>query len=299
MGQTKPTEQLDYVLAAVVVVPASLTVAWRRCRAPQGKECDSSGAIETLAATAAVLYATRLIGPPHTSLVLLIGLVGARIAIGLLRGRRGSRSMTQVRPSSVAVVPALLVVAALAFAPASALNLTNLAIAAASAAAVVLLITRIGARPQPVRRVVDVAVVLLCVLLVVYVGRPAMELALNQNYFLGPTIDVLHGHPILVSTFSQYGYGMFDALAAFFSFAPIGYGSFTLLLSGLTALLFVAVYGVLRLSTSSQVVAIAGLVVAVALNVFGQSLGFTYYPSSGVLRFGLVWLVILLSVGAA
>ena len=54
---------------------------------------------------------------------------------------------------------------------------------------------------------------------------------------------------MLVDTFSQYGYGMFDALGAFFSFAPIGYGSFTLLLSALTALLFVAVYVVLRLST--------------------------------------------------
>jgi hypothetical protein len=92
---------------------------------------------------------------------------------------------------------------------------------------------------------------------------------------------------------------MFDALAAFFSVAPIGYGTFTLLLSALTALLFAAVYAVLRLSTNSQVVAIAGLLVVVALNVFGQLFYYTYYPSTGVLRFGLAWLVILLSVGAA
>lgn len=298
-GQTKPTERLGYVLAVLVVVPASLMVGWRRSRPPEGVENGSSGAMVTLALTAVVLCAAKLASPAHTSLALLIGLVGARIATALGGRHAGPRSMGQARPSFVAIAPALLVIAALPFVPVGALSFINLAIAAASSAAIVLLITLVGVRPLPVRRVVDVSAVSLCTLLVVYLGHPARELALNQNYFLGPTTDILHGHPILVSTFSQYGYGMFDALAAFFSVSPIGYGTFTLLLSALTALLFAAVYAVLRLSTKSQVVAIAGLAVAVVLNVFGQSFSYTYFPSTGVLRFGLVWLVILLSVGAA
>jgi hypothetical protein len=298
-GQTKPIERLGYVLAALVVVPASVALAWRRGRASEAEERGSSGAVVTLALTAVVLCAAKLASPAHTSLALLIGLAGVRIVAALGRRHAGGRSLRQARPASVAIVPVLLVIAALPFVPGTAFNSTNIAIAAASSAAIVLLVTLVGPRPQPVRRIVDVGTVSVCTLLVVYLGRLATELALNQNYFLGPTTDVLHGHPILVSTFSQYGYGMFDALAAFFSVAPIGYGTFTLLLSALTALLFAAVYVVLRLSLNSQVVAIAGLVVAVVLNVFGQTLYYTYFPSTGVLRFGLVWLVILLSVAAA
>jgi hypothetical protein len=298
-GQTQPIERLGYALAALVVVPASLALAWCRSRAPEGEQRGPAGAFVLLALTTAVLCAAKLSSPAHTSLALLLGLVCVRIATALGRRRPGVRAIRRSWSPSVAIAPVLLVIAALPFVPVETLNFTNIAIAAASSAAIVLLLTLVGARRQPVRRVVDVGVVSLCTLLVVYLGRPVRELALNQNYFLGPTTDVLHGHPMLVSTFSQYGYGMFDALAAFFSVSPIGYGTFTLLLSALTALLFAAVYVVLRLSTKSQVVAIAGLVVAVVLNVFGQSFSYTYFPSTGVLRFGLVWLVILLSVGAA
>jgi hypothetical protein len=297
-GQTKLTERLGYVLSALVVVPASLMLARRRSRTPQGEERGPSDAIVTLALTAAVLCAAKLASPAHTSLALLIGLLGTRIATPLIRPLLG-RSMRHSWRPSAAIAPALLVIAALPFVPGAALNPANLAIAGASSAVMVLLVTRAGPRAQLVRPAVDVGAVVLCALLVVYPGRPAMELALNQNYFLGPTTDVLHGHPVLVNTFSQYGYGMFDALAGFFSVAPVGYGTFTLLLSTLTALLFAAVYFVLRLATRSQVLALAGLVVAVVLNIFGQSFYYTYFPSTGVLRFGLVWLVIVLSVGAA
>jgi hypothetical protein len=297
-GQSKPVERLGYVLAALVVVPASLGLAWRRSHTQNEQDRSSSGAVVTLAVTVVILCTAKLASPSHTSLALMLGLVGARIATALGLRHAGRRGIRQPRPSSVAIVPVLLVIAAAPFVPVATLNLANIAIAAASSAAIVLLGTHLWSLPQPARRIVDVAAVSMCTLLVVYLGRPVTELLLNQNYFLGPTADVLHGHPMLVSTFSQYGFGMFDALAAFFSVAPIGYGTFTLLLSALTAVLFAIVYVVLRLSTSSQVLAIAGLFVAVVLNVFGQSFYYTYFPSTGVLRFGLVWLVILLSVGA-
>ena len=296
-GQSKSTERLGYALAAVVVVPASLVLAWRRNRGPDGESRGPSGAVVTLAMTTAVLCTAKLVISSHISLALLLGLPGARIAAALGLRHAGRQEMRTPRLPSV--VPVLLVIAAVPFVPAAALNFPNIAIAAICCAAIVALRALVRGRRQPARRVVDVAAVSLCTLLVFVLGHPALVGALNQIYYLGPTTDVLHGHPVLVSTFSQYGFGMFDVLAAFFSVVPIGYGTFTLLLSALTAWLFAAVYVVLRLATNSQLVAIAGLAVAVALNIFGTILYYTYFPSTGVLRFGLAWLVILLSVGAA
>jgi hypothetical protein len=296
-GQSKSTERLGYFLVALAVVPASLALAARRSRTPQAAEHGSSGAVLTLALTVAVICAAKVASPARTSAVLLLGLVAVRIATTV--GQRYARNRGHVRPSPVAIVPVLLVTAAVPFVPAAALNWANIAIAAACSTALVPLVKLARGWPLSARRMLDVGTVSLCTLLVFYLGRPVKLSAVNQNYFLGPTTDVLHGHPMLVGTFSQYGFGLFDGLGAFFSVSPIGYGSLTLLLSTLTALLFAAVYVVLRLSTSSQIVSIAGLVVAVVLNIFGQSYYYTYFPSTGVLRFGLVWLVILLSVGAA
>jgi hypothetical protein len=299
LGHSKATERLGYFLLALVVVPASLALAVRRSRTPQAAERGSSGAVMTLVLTAAVLWAVRVASPVRTSGVLLIGLLAVRIVATVGQRRARDRATGQARRSLVAIVPVLLVAAAVPFVPAATLDWSNVAIAAVCATALVPLVKLARGWPRSARRVLDVGTVSLCALLVFYLGRPVKLLALNQHYFLGPTTDVLHGHPMLVGTFSQYGFGMFDGLGAFFSVAPIGYGSFTLLLSALTALLFAAVYLVLRLSTRSQIVAIAGLLVAVVLNIFGQVHYYTYYPSTGVLRFGLVWLVILLSVAAA
>jgi hypothetical protein len=298
-GQSKPTERLGYFLVALVVVPASLALSARGSHNGPAGDRDSTGAVIQLALTAAVIDGAKLVNPARTSALLVLGLVAVRIAITV--GQRYPRRQVtgRARPSLVAIVPAALVAAAVPFAPPAALDWANIAIAAACSIALVPVVKLAQRWRRSTRHVLDAGTVSLCTLLVFYLGRPVQSLAVNQNYFLGPIIDVLHGHPMLVGTFSQYGYGMFDGLGAFFSIAPIGYGSFTLLVSALTALLFAAIYVTLRLATSSQIVAIAGLVVAVALNIFGQEFYYTYFPSTGVLRFGLVWLVILLSVGAA
>lgn len=299
LGQSKPTERLGFVLIAVVVVPASLALAAWRSRAPHAAQHGSSEAVLTLALTAAVLCAVRVASPPRTSAVLLFGLVAVRIVTTVRRRVADRRPAGRLRPPPIAIVPVLLVMAALPFVPGAALDWGDIAIAGACCLALVLLVRLARGWPRPARCVLDVGALSLCALLVFDLERPVKVLAVNQNYFLAPTLDVLHGHPMLVGTFSQYGYGMVDGLGAFFSIAPIGYGSFTLLLSALTALMFALVYVVLRLATSSQIVALAGLVVAVVLNIFGQLDSYTYFPSTGVLRFGLVWLVILLSVAAA
>jgi hypothetical protein len=299
-GQSKSVVHLGYVLVALVVVPVSFALAWRRRAARTTEEADASAALLRLAVTAVVLCALRLAQPGHTSLALLLLLVVASALTD--RGIRAARRRGwDGVPTRVALpsAPVLVLIAALPFVPSSALTLEDILLAAACSVAIASLMTVPVAVPRAWRRAVDAGVIAFCTLVVFYVGPLALVLALNQNYFLGPANDVLHGHPMLVSTFSQYGVGLIDAIAAFYKLFPIGYGSFTLLLSALTSVLFAAIYVVLRLSTRSQVIAIAGLVVAVVLDVFGQLDFYTYFPSTGVLRFGLPWLVILLSVAGA
>ena len=300
LGQSKSVERLGYVVVALVVVPAGFALAWRRRAARTTAEPDPSAALLRLAVTAVALCALRLAHRGHTSLALLLLLVaGWALTTTVIRvaRRRGRDSV----PTRVALrsAPVLMLIAALPFVPSSALTLENIVLAGACSVAIASLMTVPCAVPRAWRRAVDAGVVALCTLVVFYAGPLAPVLALNQNYFLGPANDVLHGHPMLVSTFSQYGVGLIDAIAAFYKLFPIGYGSFTLLLSALTSVLFGAIYVVLRLSTRSQVIAITGLVVAVVLDAFGQFDFYTYFPSTGVLRFGLPWLVILLWVAGA
>jgi hypothetical protein len=298
-GQSKSVVHLGYVLVALVVVPVSFALAWRR-RAGRTTEAGTSAALLRLAVTAAALCELRLAQPGHTSLLLFLLLAAAwavtEPAIRVARRRGWDGVPTRVAMCSA---PVLMLIAALPFVPSSALKPEDIVLAGACAVAVASLLTVPVAVPRAWRRTVDAGVIALCTLVVFSVGPLPLVLALNQNYFLGPANDVLHGHPMLVSTFSQYGVGLIDAIAAFYKLFPIGYGSFMLLLSALTSVLFAAIYVVLRLSTRSQVIAIAGLVVAVVLDVFGQLDFYTYFPSTGVLRFGLPWLVILLSVAGA
>jgi hypothetical protein len=307
-GQAKPIERLGYFLAILVIVPLSVTLAWRRQQAGAAGERQQLLAFATLAATASVLCLARLLALPATgtldaSLFVLLALVGARVAIAL-SGRFVPAAWPHRFPAqaAVATTPLLLAAAAIPFVPAATLSVVDVAVALAAGLATFDLVRAFGGRRGPSRawtRAIDAGVLVVSTLVVVYVGLPNLGLALNHNYFLGPATDVLHGHPMLVGTFSQYGVGLIDALAAVFLIVPIGYGTFTLLLSGLTVLLFAVIYVVLRWSTESLLISAAGLTVAVVLYVFGQLAFYTYFPSTGVLRFGLPWLVILLSLASA
>jgi hypothetical protein len=307
-GQTKPIERLGYFLAVLVIVPLSVALAWRRQRAGSTGERQQILAFATLAAVAGVLCLARLLALPATgtldaSLFVLLALVMAR-AIIALSAHLVPAAWPRRFPASAAVAttPLLLVVAAVPFVPPATLSVVDVAVALAAGLATFDLIRAFGGRHAPPRawiRAIDVGVLVLCALVVAYLGLPELGLALDHNYFLGPANDVLHGHPMLVSTFSQYGVGLIDALAAVFLVVPIGYGTFTLLLSLLTVLLSVVIYVILRWSTQSQLIAIFGLAVAVSLYVFEEPSYYTYYPSTGVLRFGLPWLVIFWSLASA
>lgn len=55
-------------------------------------------------------------------------------------------------------------------------------------------------------------------LLLAFAGR------IHEDFWLGPTNDLLHGRAMLVDTWSQYGVGSVYFLALFFHIAPIGTG---------------------------------------------------------------------------
>jgi hypothetical protein len=307
LGNTKAAERLGYILALLVLVPLCAALAWRRRRAGFSDRRQRLGALPTLAATSGALVLARALAPLTdgeigTSRFLLIELVAARGAIALA-ARLAPKGWLRRFPASAALaaVPLLLLLSAGACIPSGSLNLLDLVVPLALGLLAFYLVYTNKARrvPRGPTAAVDAIVVILAALVVFFVAPPTEILAENQNYFLGPALDVLHGHPMLVSTFSQYGVGMVDALAAVFLLVPIGYGTFTLLLATLTVGLFTVFYVILRWSTRSLLVAVLGLSTVVALDVFGQILFYAYFPSTGVLRFGLPWLVILCSLAAA
>lgn len=123
---------------------------------------------------------------------------------------------------------------------------------------------------------------------------------LHQNFYLGPTNDVLHGRPMLVDTFSQYGAGLFYMLAAWFSLTTIGYGAMTLLSAILTAAEIAVVYCILRMGHASRPLACAGGAVAgIALFFAGTLPAPTSHPSTGGLRYLLPYFVVAAGVAGA
>jgi hypothetical protein len=165
------------------------------------------------------------------------------------------------------------------------------------AAAVVLAARRMVAGSMPsgraARHVVDALVVLLTTLVVVDVRDYSAAFRYHYDFFLGPVNAMRHGHPLLVETFSQYGVGLFYALDGAFRALPLTYGGLQLLLCIAYVAEFSLVYCVLRISCRSQAVATVGLFAAVVVNLIGEAPPYVAYPSTGPLRFGLPWVVIL------
>jgi hypothetical protein len=305
-GDSKPVERLGYFAIALVVVPASVVLSRRR----SARDAEHPNVLEAMLPLPIVVVAAcaaRLSGSNHTSLTLLITLVALRVVVeGTLRLPRARASLARFAASpkaaggswvpAVVIASLLLMIGALVFMPGVDVNAGRVGVALLAAVAIGCVAGRSWASSGVLRHAIDAVVVLIAALAVAELQPPNLIAILNVNYFLGPTNDVLHGHAMLVGTFSQYGVGMFDVLAGFFSIFPLGYGVMTLLLMTLTAAVFAAIYTIVRISTRSQLLGVLCMLVAVTLYVFGQPDFYTAYPSTGALRFGLPWLVILLSV---
>jgi len=228
------------------------------------------------------------------------------------------------RPAAWVAIAGLAGVGSLAFFPANFFHAGELAVSLVLAAALLLLhLRRRPAAPRRAGLLLDAAVAVLVIMVVTDVsgyleylrpdartfvlgdGRPLApsDLAafhrIHEGFFLAPLNDMLHGRPLLVDTTSQYGVGVFYFLAGFFQIAPLGYGALGLLSSFVTGLQFALAYAVLRLAGVARTLAIPVAAAALLGLVMGSLGSYNDYPSTGGLRFGIPWLIVVVATLAA
>ncbi|MBO9534570.1 MAG: hypothetical protein J7513_16475 [Solirubrobacteraceae bacterium] len=121
----------------------------------------------------------------------------------------------------------------------------------------------------------------------------------HHAFFLGPANDALNGRPMLAGAWSQYGVGLIEALALFFSTNAIGYGHLFVLCVAIAVVQFVVVQLTLRFAGLGQRLTAMALAVAILVNVFALQGVYAAYPSTTSLRFGWGYLVVLAAVLAA
>lgn len=116
----------------------------------------------------------------------------------------------------------------------------------------------------------------------------------NQNFFLGPANQVLHGGTMLVNAFSQYGNLSiyFLALVLKTKIIPFTYQGFSLLITILIIGQFAIVYAMLCQLVKNRFYAIFLLVLSILLGFF-CTMGISQTaPSTGPYRFGLMYLIL-------
>jgi hypothetical protein len=304
VGHTEHIEDFLYLAAFAGILPASFLTALRRAGRLAEKELTTLAALDALGLVVALTVA-RLTGT--LTPVLLIGglalLIANEALSGPLKPALSSRPAQRL-PLHSAVAP-LALAAVLPFVPPSVFSSGRFSFSLVVASALAAVWTFLRFRRWIPFWIVDgLAVVLIASLIfddfwwAGYFNWGGLQLD-NQNFYLGPTNEILHGRTLLVDMFSQYGVGVIYFLGGFFAFVPIGYGTFSMLVSALYALEILALYAVVRLATRSQVVAILATAVAIVFVIFGQLYTLVLFPSSGALRFGPPFAVLLLEVLAA
>ena len=299
VGHTENVEFALYLVGFCGALPFALASAlWRRSSLTPG-ELGALGSLDA-AALALVLGVGRLVdaGPRAFLLAGIAVLVLSELAA---RQFRGGLAVASARALGFGwpVVP-LFVVAALAFLPSSTYASRGFWLAFPLALLLAALGVGVGVlsphRPAVVVDVVAIALIAATVWDVFFWDGWMVD---NHNYYLGPVNEVLHGRTLLVDVFAQYGVGVIYLLAGLFSLIPVGYGTFALVLSALTVIEFTLIYAIVRIAGRSQPIAILATVVAIVYVIYGQIQSFVAYPSTGPLRFGLPYVVMLLEVLAA
>lgn len=118
----------------------------------------------------------------------------------------------------------------------------------------------------------------------------------HQNFYLGPVNRLLHGGSMLVDTFSQYGNLSILFLASIYktNFLPFTYQSLTLIISILCVFQFLFVYFLLATTmVKDRFYAILILCITLLLSLYGTIGILQDYPSTGPLRFGIVYLLLV------
>jgi hypothetical protein len=308
IGHTEHVESLLYPATFVLLFPlAAVAAHYQLASLLPRPDVSTVLAGGNLAALSTTLLVGRLLfetgGASALRIDFLLG--AALIALGnvittkLLRQRAQSLQLPRLTP---AIAAAFAIGALLLFIPHESLTPRHLSISITCGIVIALvLVTAPALRPRRSFTIaLDIIVALFLIpLLACDFNQYHGSLRYDQDFYIGPANAILHGSPMLVDTFSQYGVGVMYFLAGIFELIPIGYGSFQLVNGLLTALEFVLVYLVLRIACRSQLYALLGTAVCLVANVLtglGPRIG---YASTGPLRFGLPWVLIALAVLAA
>lgn len=117
----------------------------------------------------------------------------------------------------------------------------------------------------------------------------------HHNFYLGPTMDLIGGRSLLVDINSQYGVFVIYFLAGVFQsgILPLSYQGLALLISVLLVGQYAIVYALLRCVLRSVGYSAIAVGMVLILNLFAPLDYSTWYPSSGPLRYGLAYLVLL------
>lgn len=301
-GPAESKESLSWVLAFAVAIPGGFWLAARYQDLLGGAAAATARSIALGVGLLTVAFCLRRFGDASTAVHAVLALAAAgALAAPLLAARLWAQSTaTEVTGERLLVVACLLATFVM-FVPEPALAAGELGRALVLAA---LLIGLLWLRPRvSLPRPARLAADLLACLLIVAVGVQLPELVTyapnlvyHQGFFLGPANEVLHGHAMLNEAWSQYGVGMLDALGIFFEFVPIGFGTLSLLTIGLTVAQMICLYAILRLAGAGLLISVAAMAVAIAGNLFYTLDSYITYPSTGPLRFGLPYLIVLLAV---
>ena len=305
-GITEAEESKLFVLSCVVVPLVGVLSSWALARMRRELFDDNPYFFPLLSSSHAIFWAmgvrslralTTTDFRPRVRTLVLVWFVGTLAAVAVLyvvRKRRNAFVALLVRAIEPAL-PFIIVVALLPFAtqgPLSALYLSVLCIAGLAS----VFHEELGRFPRRVGAglAFDLLVVAAMALIVV---DPIMDLdPFHSNFFLGPIAAVRSGRSLLVDVNCQYGVGLIYFLAAFFE-VRIGLVSpsidrLALVLSVLSVAQYAVIYVTLRVITRRGALSALVLALMIFMPRF-ESVNYpTSYPSTGVLRFGLGYVLV-------
>jgi hypothetical protein len=118
----------------------------------------------------------------------------------------------------------------------------------------------------------------------------------HATYFLGPLSDLVGGKSLLANINGQYGIYIFYFLSLFFKILPLGFKSFCFVLTSLTIIQYFCFYFVARHLFNSKLYSFLCLIVLLMVNHFATVGYMTQYPSVGPLRFGFIYLLLMIII---
>lgn len=298
--RSETIEALVWASFFAVATPLGVFIAARLIGTESSRRSLTNSVAPTIALTGLVLVVTRSLAPNMPSggtfLLIVIPVAGAiyfmrsRLAVWLEIG--------VLRPWHQGLLVALgLVCIIVSFLPSGTVSIRQ-AIAAAAATAVIaecaMTLDAIRTRVRLGRRTRFALTLVLALSLGLWVWDVSFRPnPYDQNFFLGPVIDIHHGRFVLVEVYSQYGVAVINFIGVALNFLGLGYGSLLLLVGFCTALGAITMFSVLRIATRSLAWATAGAFCAAVAGPFATMERSFQFPSTGFLRFGPTWLMVL------